>query len=709
MRQASCAEREGAVGRAADKEAVSEGQESTIAEEEGGGTSFNEVHRGRGIEPFAAMAALAATDQDRPRFHVQPVAGWINDPTAAFYSHGRYHVFYQHLPLSTDWAFGLVWGHASSSDLVHWERLPDVLEPTPGHPDADGAFSGCIISDSDGTPTILYTGAHCFESTDKSVPAPPGEKVFQETVLAAACSDHVDSNGTHRTDSRLLQWDKHRISVIAAPPAHIEDELIGWRDPFVWQECDGTWRMIIGGGFRDYGGAVLMYESSATSCTDRWEYVGVFAKGGSDLPGLMWECPFLVSLAPFCMSPSCAFETDEPRSTDMTSETPEECTQYHMFCISPDGPWQAVLYWIGELSEDGKHFDVHNAYGPYRLDAGEVLYAPRAALDNRGRPMLWGWLQEARAEGTSPCSAAGYAGCLSIPRVLTMDMTHGYPILLQDPPDEVEKLRLSGERMINRQLGPAQPCKVEGVKGTSVEIIAEFTRGSATEVGFKLDYLTPWEPADSAAGMVLYNFATQELRVVKSEPGRPPRPESLGRHTAVQVTSSLSNSDVAAMSLPDDDDPVCDIDDPGCQLKTGMINLREDEPLQLRMFVDGSCVEVFANSMAVLTTRIYRSSGGEGILGAEEVAEEIEERSPAVSAIALGGSAKLEEMQAYTMKSCFVDDMCVPEDLRVALWMRAPVWLSDSMSIGNAQEHCCRAQVRAQRQNDVERGQGERQ
>jgi hypothetical protein len=113
--------------------------------------------------------------------------------------------------------------------------------------------------------------------------------------------------------------------------------------------------------------------------------------------------------------------------------------------------------------------------------------------------------------------------------------------------------------------------------------------------------------------------------------------------------------------------------------------------------------------MAVLTTRIYRSSGGEGILGAEEVAEEIEERSPAISAIALGGSAKLEEMQAYTMKSCFVDDMCVPEDLRVALWMRAPVWLNDSMSICNAQEHCCRAQVRTERQNDVERGQGERQ
>lgn len=642
-------------------------------------SEFESWHVGRGIEPFAAMAALAVTDQDRPRFHLQPVAGWhvsretfffgalapglthhfsrcrVNDPTAAFYSHGRYHVFYQHLPLSTDWSFGLVWGHASSPDLVHWQRLPDVLEPTPGHPDADGAFSGCIVADGDDTPTILYTGAHCFEETDKNVPAPPGEKVFQETVLAAACGDHIDSKGNPRNDSRLITWEKHKKPVIDAPPAEIEDELIGWRDPFVWQEPDGRWRMIIGAGFRAKGGAVLVYESHEESCTEGWEYKGVFAQGDDTLPGVMWECPWIVSLAPFDMLPYCAVETNEARLLEITDETPPECSNYHLFCMSPDGPWQPVYYWIGELSEDGLRFDVDKAFGPYRLDAGDILYAPRAAHDNRGRVLLWGWLQEARAEGTSPCSAAGYAGCLSLPRVLTLDFTHGFPMLLQDPPAEIEKLRLSGKTTSARQLEAGHPHRVKGVKGTSIEIYAQFWPGSATEVGFKLDYLTPWEPDDSPAGLILYNFQTGTLRAVKTEPGRPPRPESMGRHTAVQVTNSLTDLTYVA---PIEDDPVCDINDPSCELRAESMPLREEEPLQLRMFVDGSCVEVFANSMAVLTTRIYRAAGGEGLLGAEEVAEEVEERSPAISAIALDGDATLQSMEAYTMKSCFVDDMC---------------------------------------------------
>lgn len=52
---------------------------------------------------------------------------------------GQYHLFYQHLPEGCEWAFGLVWGHAVSGDLVQWRHLPHALEPTPGALDADGA------------------------------------------------------------------------------------------------------------------------------------------------------------------------------------------------------------------------------------------------------------------------------------------------------------------------------------------------------------------------------------------------------------------------------------------------------------------------------------------------------------------------------------------------------------------------------------------
>jgi hypothetical protein len=68
------------------------------------------------------------------------------------------HRFYQHVPDSSEWQWGLVWGHAKSQDLVNWEHLPVALQPTPNSLDQHGCFSGCATVDVDGRPTILYTG-----------------------------------------------------------------------------------------------------------------------------------------------------------------------------------------------------------------------------------------------------------------------------------------------------------------------------------------------------------------------------------------------------------------------------------------------------------------------------------------------------------------------------------------------------------------------
>jgi beta-fructofuranosidase len=31
-------------------------------------------------------------DADRPRYHIQPVAGWLNDPNGPVFYRGRYHL-----------------------------------------------------------------------------------------------------------------------------------------------------------------------------------------------------------------------------------------------------------------------------------------------------------------------------------------------------------------------------------------------------------------------------------------------------------------------------------------------------------------------------------------------------------------------------------------------------------------------------------------
>ena len=96
--------------------------------------------------------------------------------------------FYQHLTESCEWAFGIVWGHAISRDLLHWQHQPPALLPTPGGADADGCFSGCCVVDSDGTPTILYTGVR-LRSNPECGPLPPVSQdlnlPFVESQLSA--------------------------------------------------------------------------------------------------------------------------------------------------------------------------------------------------------------------------------------------------------------------------------------------------------------------------------------------------------------------------------------------------------------------------------------------------------------------------------------------------------------------------------------------
>ena len=71
--------------------------------------------------------ALAA-DPHRPRYHFLPPDGWTNDPNGVIQWEGSYHLFYQHNPHGPFWGT-IHWGHAVSTDLVHWEDLPVALEP----------------------------------------------------------------------------------------------------------------------------------------------------------------------------------------------------------------------------------------------------------------------------------------------------------------------------------------------------------------------------------------------------------------------------------------------------------------------------------------------------------------------------------------------------------------------------------------------------
>ena len=83
----------------------------------------------------------------RAQFHFSPRRGWTNDPNGMVFAQGQYHLYFQHNPYGWNWG-NMHWGHAVSSDMVHWREEPIALYP-PVYDDM--AFSGSAIVDRDNT------------------------------------------------------------------------------------------------------------------------------------------------------------------------------------------------------------------------------------------------------------------------------------------------------------------------------------------------------------------------------------------------------------------------------------------------------------------------------------------------------------------------------------------------------------------------------
>jgi fructan beta-fructosidase len=160
----------------------------------------------------------------RPQFHFTSKRGWNNDTNGMVYYDGEYHMFYQHNPFGWPWG-NMTWGHAVSTDMIHWNEIGDAL-----HPDELGTmFSGGAAVDHKNT-SGFQTGDEkpivCFYT------AAGGENPWSKDQPFTQCIAYSNDRGRTFT--------KYEGNPIIG---HIRG---GNRDPkVIWHEPTNKWVMVL--------------------------------------------------------------------------------------------------------------------------------------------------------------------------------------------------------------------------------------------------------------------------------------------------------------------------------------------------------------------------------------------------------------------------------------------------------------------------------
>ena len=315
----------------------------------------------------------------RPQIHYTPAKNWVNDPNGMVYIDGTWHLFYQYNPYGNGWG-NMSWGHATSTDLVHWTEQPTALVP-----DALGdIFSGSAVYDADntggfgkGAMVAFYTaaGAH------------------QQQALAYS----TDGGKT------FTKYDGNPI---------IANTTRGdFRDPKVfWHAETKRWVMSLALGW-EYG---IQFWTSTDLRT--WREASTFTTEVGRCKRGQWECPDLLR---------------------MNYNGQEKWVL--IVSVNPGGPviGSGTMYFVGNF--DGEKFTADDLSYPLWLDYGLDNYAGVTWSNTPdGRIILIGWMNNWSYSGDVPCDP--WRSAFTLPRELSLVDYQGKPVLASRPVKELDKL-----------------------------------------------------------------------------------------------------------------------------------------------------------------------------------------------------------------------------------------------------------------------------
>lgn len=293
------------------------------------------------LEERSFLAALVKSEKlYRPALHFTPTKGWMNDPNGMFFKDGIYHLYFQYYPDSTVWG-PMHWGHATSTDLIHWKEQPIAL-----FPDSIGLiFSGSAVVDKNNSSGLGSNGNA------------PIIAIFTQHNMQGEKTGKIDfqTQGIAYSNDNGYSWKKYIGNPVIKNPG-----IADFRDPKVfWHEDTKKWIMVLA-----VKNKVSFYSSPNLKV---WDKEADFGMDLGNHDGV-WECPDLFPL-----------QYNHKKYWVLT------CS------INPGGPnkGSATQYFIGDF--DGHHF-ISNSNKIKWLDYGADNYASVTFSNTGDDKISIGWM-----------------------------------------------------------------------------------------------------------------------------------------------------------------------------------------------------------------------------------------------------------------------------------------------------------------------------
>jgi len=248
-------------------------------------------------------------------------------------------------------------------------------------------------------------------------------------------------------------------------------------------------------------------------------------------------------------------------------------------------------YFVGDYDRSTHKF-TPNYHG--RLNNGPLaigsLHAPSATIDDSGRFLAIFNVKESR-------EAQGWSDIMTLPIHLSLRDDNS---LIIHPVDEITSLRGKHIDADDAEVGPGEELVLSSISGATLELSVTIDPGSAHEVGLN----------------VLRSADAEETTRISFFPKGHPR---FGT-AQLQIDGSVSSGRTDLIPRPPE---------------VGPLDVGDGDPIKLRIFIDRSIVEVFANDRQCLTLRVYPDR----------------DDSTGISLFARGGNASFSGIEAWQMDS----------------------------------------------------------